>query len=92
MKLSHVFFAYTAIVGLATGAIIVMAPRVMEFWLKPYFWVLIAVAFFDVAVFLKAQGRADAMLSMDARLIGFVIGIVLMVAVPWATGSPARFF
>ena len=33
-----------------------------------------------------------AMLSMEARLLGFVIGIVLMVVIPTLAGSPARFF
>jgi len=81
-----------ALAGLASGAVVVMARRVMEFWLKPYFWVLIAVALFDIAVLIENRGRADAMLPMDARLLSFLIGIALMVAVTVIAGSQARFF
>jgi hypothetical protein len=29
---------------------------------------------------------------MEGRLIGFMIGIIALVAVPWLAGSPAKFF
>jgi hypothetical protein len=32
------------------------------------------------------------MLAVHARLIGFLIGIALMVAIPVLAGAPARFF
>jgi hypothetical protein len=32
------------------------------------------------------------MLTMNARLAGFVIGIVLMVVIPTFAGAPVRFF
>ena len=92
MTIAKLFFGYMTLIGLAIGAIVVAVPRVMEFWIKPYFWVIIAVALFDAAVYLKVGKRPHLMLSMDARLIGFVIGVVLMVLVPTLAGSPARFF
>ena len=92
MTTRHVFLAYMTAVGLAAGAIIVIAPQVTEFWLKPYFWVLIAVAVFDGALFLISRTTPTAMLPMDARMLGFVIGAVLMVAIPTVAGTPATFF
>jgi hypothetical protein len=70
----------------------VAAPHVTAFWLKPYFWVLIAVAAFDGALFLISRAAPTAMLPMDARMLGFVIGAVLMVAIPTMAGTPASFF
>jgi FlaG/FlaF family flagellin (archaellin) len=32
------------------------------------------------------------MLAMDARMLGFVIGAVLMVAIPTVAGTAASFF
>ncbi len=80
-----------ALVGVAAGAILVAAPYAQDFVIKPYFWVLIAVGIFDVAVY-AVKGTAPAKtLTMNARLIGFGIGIALMVVVPVLAGSPVRF-
>ena len=59
--------------------------------IKPYFWVLIAVALFDVGTYLHGK-NAPGMTTMQAKLLGFVIGIVLMVVIPTLAGSPTRFF
>jgi hypothetical protein len=50
MSLDRIFFAYMALVGVATGAILVAAPYVQDFVIKPYFWILIAVGVFDLAI------------------------------------------
>ena len=93
MTIDKVFFGYMALVGIAWGAVLVIAPAVGDFWLKPYFWVVIAVALFDGAAYLRSRSKSGAaMLSMEARLLGFLIGIVLMVAIPTLAGSSARFF
>jgi len=92
MKLDHLFFAYMAAAGIAAGAILVAAPQAGDFVIKPYFWVLIAVAAFDLLVYLRSRGAPGTMLGMDARLLGFVIGVVAMVAIPSLAGSPAKFF
>jgi hypothetical protein len=91
MSLDRIFFGYMVLVGVATGAILVAAPYVQDFVVKPYFWILIAVGLFDVAVY-AVKGTAPAKtLTMNARLIGFGIGIALMVAIPVLAGSPVRF-
>ena len=92
MTIDKMFFGYMALVGLLIGAILVAAPRVGDFWIKPYFWVVIAVGLFDGGVYLQRRNVPGAMLTMQARLLGFVIGVVLMVVIPTLAGLPARFF
>ncbi len=92
MTIDKLFFGYMALVGVSIGAALVADPRIEDFFIKPYFWVLIAVGVFDGGVYLLGGNAPGAMLTMSARLLGFVIGIVLMVAIPAFAGSPARFF
>jgi hypothetical protein len=93
LKIDRLFFGYMILVGAVTGLVLVAAPSVGDSWFKPYFWVLIAVAVFDGAVFLLRQGKmTTTAVSMEAKLLGFVIGIVLMVVIPSIAGAPARFF
>jgi hypothetical protein len=92
MTIDRIFFAYMAVVGVATGAILVAVPRAQDFLIKPYFWVLIAVAVFDVGTYLHGKNAPGTMTTMQAKLLGFVIGIVLMVVIPTLAGSSVRFF
>ena len=92
MTLDRWFFGYMALAGLATGAILVAAPQAQDFLIKPYFWILIAVVVFDLAAYLLGRNAPGTMLSMNARLLGFVIGVVLMVAVPTLAQAPVKFF
>ncbi len=92
MTMRMLFFAYMMLVGVGSGAIIATAPQVTEFWLKPYFWVLLAVAAFEGIAFVSGRNTPATMLTMDARVIGFVIGAVLMFAIPSIVGTQARFF
>jgi hypothetical protein len=91
MTIDRIFFGYMAVVGILTGAILVAVPSLEDTWFKPYFWVLGAVALFDVSAVLYRLNRPGPALTMNARLIGFAIGIVLMVAIPLIAGSSARF-
>ena len=92
MTLDRIFYGYMALAGAAAGVLLVAAPQLQNFWIKPYFWVVIAVVLFDAGVYLIWRNAPETMLTMNARLLGFVIGIVLLVAIPTLTGSPARFF
>jgi hypothetical protein len=92
MTMRNAFFAYMALVGLVSGILIVATPQVTEFWIKPYFWVLLAVAVFDGAVLLGARSRPWTMMPMDVRVTGFIIGSVIMVMIPSLAGTPAKFF
>jgi len=91
MTISRVFFGYMALVGVLVGTMLVAAPQVGDFFIKPYFWVLIAVALFDGGSSLYRRNAPGAMLTMQSRMIGFGIGIALMVVIPSLAGSPARF-
>jgi uncharacterized membrane protein HdeD (DUF308 family) len=90
--MDRLFFGYMALVGIAAGALLVAFPQTQDFFIKPYFWVMIAVALFDLAAYARARNAPGTMLTMNARLLGFVIGVLLMVAIPTLAGSSVRFF
>ena len=92
MTIDRLFFGYMTLVGAAAGALLVAAPRAQDFLIKPYFWVVLAIVLFDVGAYLQGRNAAGTMLTMNARLLGFVIGVVLMVAIPTLAGAPVRFF
>jgi ABC-type dipeptide/oligopeptide/nickel transport system permease subunit len=56
------------------------------------FWVLIAMAAFELAAFARGRGEPGTVVAMEARLCGFVLAIVLMVVIPILSGSSARLF
>jgi len=91
MTIDRVFLGYMTLVGIVTGAILVAAPNAGDFIIKPYFWILIAVALFEGGTSIYRRAAPGPVLTMPARLIGFGIGIALMVAIPTLAGSPARF-
>jgi hypothetical protein len=55
MTVDRIFFVYMVLVGIAAGAILVAAPQVQNFAIKPYFWVLIAVGLFDGGLYLLGR-------------------------------------
>jgi hypothetical protein len=69
-----------------------LAPQLQNSVIKPYFWILIAVGLFDGGNYLLGRTTAGQMVTMSARLAGFVIGVVGMVAIPTITGTPVKFF
>ena len=91
MTIDRLFYGYMLLVGLAAGALLTAAPQVGDFIVKPYFWILIAVALFEGGTSLYRRTSPGPVLTMQARLIGFGIGIVAMVALPTLAGSTAHF-
>lgn len=93
MSIDRIFVVFMIVVGATVGVVVVIAPQVREFRVPPYFWVLLAMAGFEVANFLRAKGikgegnAEGTMVGMDARLAGFVLGIVVMVVVPVLLGG-----
>ena len=67
MTLNKIFFVYMALAGAAAGAILVAAPHVQDFVIKPYFWVLIAVGLFDGGIYLFARNAPATMLTICTR-------------------------
>jgi hypothetical protein len=92
MTIDRIFFGYMALIGAAAGAVLVAVPGSQDFFIKPYFWVVIAIVLFDLGIYLARRVAPETMLSMNARLLGFVIGVVLMVAIPVIAGAPVRYF
>jgi hypothetical protein len=91
MTIDRLFLGYMTLVGIAVGALLIAAPQVGDYFIKPYFWVLIAAGLFEGGVYLVRR-TPGPVLSAPARLLGFVIGILLIFVIPTLTGSPARFF
>jgi hypothetical protein len=92
MTINRLFIAFMCLVGAAVGIILVLRPESRDFRVPPYFWVLIAMALFELITFARGRGAAGTVVAMEARLCGFVLAIVLMVAIPIVTGLPARLF
>jgi hypothetical protein len=88
--IDRLFLIYASAVGLAVGIAVTLWPALREFRISPYFWVLIAVALYDVGAVLYGRGAPDTTLAMQFRLLGFVTAIVLMVLAPIVAGPLLR--
>jgi len=78
------------LVGVAIGVILVAAPETRDYRVPPYYWVLIAMAVFELIAFARARGAPGTMITMQARLLGLVLAVVVMVLVPILAGSSGR--
>lgn len=92
MTLNRIFLGFMALIGAAVGAVLVAKPEVRDVGLPPYFWILIAMLLFELAVFLRTGRTPGATIAMEVRLLGLVLGVLLMVVVPFIAGSPGRLF
>jgi hypothetical protein len=92
MTINHLFLAFMTLVGVIVGIVLVVSPESRDYKLPPYFWVLIAMAAFELIAFARGRGARGTVVSMDARLGGFVLAIVLMVAIPYVSGGSTRLF
>jgi hypothetical protein len=91
-SINRIFLCFMAAAGAASGLLLVAKPELRDFRIAPYFWVLIAMALFEAAAYLRGQGAPGTMVTMDVRLFGFLLGILLMVLIPIVAGSPGRLF
>jgi uncharacterized membrane protein HdeD (DUF308 family) len=85
--IDRILIAYMILVGIVAGVILVVVPQATEFRLPPYFWVLLAVGAFDLAAYARGRGAPGTMATMNARLFGFVLALVLMVVIPILSGA-----
>ena len=92
MTINRIFLAFMGLVGAAVGIILVLVPESRDFWVPPYFWGLIVMAVFEFVAFARRGGAPGTVVTMDARLGGFLLAVVLMVAIPMVSGSPTRLF
>ncbi len=91
MTVTRIYLAWMALTGAGFGLALAARPALQDAGLPPYFWVLIAAALFDGVLYLRRRSAPAALLPMPARLIGFALGMALMVAVPFIAGAPVRF-
>ena len=92
MTLTRIFLGFMALIGAAVGALLVAKPELRDVGLPPYFWILIAMLLFELAVFLRNRQSPGEAIAMEVRLLGLVLGVVLMVIIPMIAGSPGRLF
>ena len=91
--IDRILIAYMILVGIVAGVILVVVPQATEFRLPPYFWVLLAVGAFDLAAYACGRRAPGTMATMNARLFGFVLALVLMVVIPILFGAEVpKFF
>jgi hypothetical protein len=92
MDIGRIFIVFAALTGLAAGAILVWVPQSRDIGLAPYFWVLIAFALFEGAVFARRGAAGGPPISMLTRIAGFALALVLMFMIPQAAGVPIKLF
>jgi hypothetical protein len=79
--------------GLLTAGVLVLVPQSREFRIAPYFWILIAMVLFEGIAFARNRGAPGTVITMESRMIGFVVAIALMLVIPYVAGVPlARLF
>jgi len=89
MTIDRIFYGYMTLIGLLAGAILAAVPKAQSLPIAPYFWILIAVGLFELGSLLLRRGAP--MLTGMQRVIGFGVGIALMVAIAWAAGVTVRY-
>ena len=92
MTINHLFIPFMAVVGAAVGIILVVKPEIRDFRISPYFWVLLAMVLFELLAFARGRGAPGTDVTMDVRVSGFLMAIVLMVVIPIVSGSSAGLF
>jgi len=88
MTINRIFIAFMALCGLIIAGLVLLFPRSRDFFIPPYFWVLIPMAIFDAVAFSRNRGAPGPVITMETRLIGFVIAIALMLVIPYLAGQP----
>jgi hypothetical protein len=86
------FLVFALFVGLTAGNIIMLVPQSRTIGLEPYYWVLIALALFEIVVFLRRGGAGGPPVTMLTRLSGFIIALALMFLIPMVAGIDVKYF
>ena len=90
--INRIFLIYMVVVGLAAGVAFVAVPAVRAFQIPAYFWIVIAMALFEGFSFWRGRGAPGSVITMGIRVGGFLLGVLLMLAVPYAAGIPGPKF
>ena len=92
MSIDRIFLVFAAAVGAAIGVTLVSVPQSRTAAVPAYFWILIAFALFEIAaIYLRGGGWAPP-IAMRTRVIGFVLALALMVAIPLSASVPLKLF
>ena len=88
MTIDRIFIVFMTLCGLIIAGLVMFFPRSSDFFIPPYFWVLIPMALFEAIAFARNRGAPGPVITMETRLIGFVIAIALMLVIPYLAGQP----
>jgi hypothetical protein len=88
MTIDRLFLAFMILCGLVTAGVLVSFPQSRDFRVPPYFWILIAMALYEGIAFFRGRGAAGTAITMESRVIGFVVAIALMLVIPYLAGTP----
>ena len=91
LTLDKIFYGYMALAGLVAGAALVASPPLRDAFISPFFWMLIAVALFEIGNMLMPRSGKVITLTNASRGIGFMIGMALLVAVTMLAGVTVRY-
>lgn len=92
MTVNRLFLIYATVIGAAAAAILVWIPASRTIAIPPYFWVLIALALFDGAAYMRGGGAPGTMISPVVRFGGFAIAMGLLLVLPQAAGIEIKLF
>jgi ABC-type transport system involved in cytochrome c biogenesis permease component len=90
--INRIFLAYMTAVGLAAGVAFLVKPEVRDVQIPAYFWIVIAMALFEGTAFARGRGAPGSVITMGIRVGGFLLAVLLMVAIPFAAGVPGPKF
>ena len=88
MTIDRLFIAFMTACGLIIAGLVMFFPQSQNFGIPPYFWVLIPMAIFEGVAFARNRGAPGPVITMETRLIGFVVAIALMLVIPYLAGQP----
>jgi hypothetical protein len=57
MTINRIFLFFMSAVGVAAGLALVARPELRDFRVSPYFWILIAMALFEIGAFARGRGE-----------------------------------
>ncbi|HVT55285.1 MAG TPA: hypothetical protein VHD34_04465 [Xanthobacteraceae bacterium] len=92
MAVDRYFFIMTIAAGIIIGGILAVKPEAANAGVPPFLWLLACMLIFETIAFLRGRGAPGTMIGMSTRVIGFAIGMALIAAIAFFTGSPARLF
>ena len=92
MPVDRYFFLMNIAAGIIIGLVLVAKPETAEASIPPYLWLLTCMLIYEAVAFLRGRGAPGTMIGMSTRVIGFAIGMILMTAIVFVSGSPARLF